>query len=63
MKKKKPRITVLSTWAIPVLTYSFGIIEWTDTDFEGLTRLTRRLLYKISLPQSKFIYAGKEFKT
>jgi hypothetical protein len=43
-------------WAISVLTYSSGIIEWTDTDFEGLDRLTKSLLYKIPLPPSKFVY-------
>lgn len=52
----KNQIIALSTWEIPVLTYSFGIIGWTDTDFEGLDRLTRRLLYKIPFPPSKFIY-------
>jgi len=52
----KNQIIALSTWAVPVLTYSFGIIGWTDTDFEGLDKLTRRLLYKIPLPPSKFIY-------
>ena len=39
----KKKVITLSTWAIPVLTYSFGIIEWTYTDFEDLDGLTRRL--------------------
>jgi len=38
--------TELNTWAIPVLTYSFGIIKWTETDHEAVYRLTRRLLTK-----------------
>ena len=42
----KNHITVLNIWAVLVLTYSFGTIKWTDTDFEGLDRLTRRLLTK-----------------
>lgn len=52
----KKQIITLSTWAISVLTYSFGIIEWIDTDFEGLDRLIRRLLCKIPLPPPTFVY-------
>jgi len=36
-------IIALNTWAVPVLTYSFGIIKWTDTDLEGCYRLTSGL--------------------
>ena len=40
----KNQITAFNTRAIPVLTYLFGIIKWTDTDLKGLDRLARRLL-------------------
>lgn len=31
----------INTYAIPLLTYSFGIIKWTQTDLENINRLTR----------------------
>lgn len=33
----------VNTYAVPVLTYSFGIIKWTDTDLDQLNRMTRTL--------------------
>ncbi|KAL4720164.1 hypothetical protein ACJJTC_008346 [Scirpophaga incertulas] len=36
----------INTYAIPVLTYSFGVIKWTKTDIEQLERLTRTTLTK-----------------
>lgn len=36
----------ISTFAIPVLTYSFGIIHWSQTDLENLQRLVRTTLTK-----------------
>lgn len=38
--------TAINTWAIPTLTYSFGILKYTDSDLQELDRLTRRLLTK-----------------
>lgn len=34
-------IKAVNTYAVPVLTYSFGIIKWTTTDLDRLNRLTR----------------------
>ncbi|XP_031333830.1 uncharacterized protein LOC116163840 [Photinus pyralis] len=36
----------VNTYAIPTLTYSFGIIKWTDTDLENINILTRAQLTK-----------------
>lgn len=36
----------INTFAIPVLTYSFGIIGWSDTDLQSLMRKTRTELTK-----------------
>uniref|UniRef100_A0A336M9S3 CSON013850 protein n=1 Tax=Culicoides sonorensis TaxID=179676 RepID=A0A336M9S3_CULSO len=39
-------ITSINSWAIPVLTYSFGIVKWSNSDLEALDRTTRRMLKK-----------------
>ncbi|KAJ8952311.1 hypothetical protein NQ318_017204 [Aromia moschata] len=39
-------IKAINSWAVPVLTYSFGIVKWSITDLDELDRLTRRLLTK-----------------
>jgi len=36
----------INTLAIPVLTYSFGVIAWTDTDLDNVMRKTRTTLTK-----------------
>lgn len=36
----------LNTFAIPVLTYTFGVVKWTRTELESVERATRRLLTK-----------------
>jgi hypothetical protein len=33
-------------WALPAATHSFGIIKWSDTELDGLDRLTKRLQTK-----------------
>lgn len=38
--------TAINTFAIPVLSYSFGIIKWTRTDLEAVNRLNRTELTK-----------------
>ena len=44
----KSKIIAINTYAIPVglLTYSFGIIKWTQTDIHALEILTRTTLTK-----------------
>lgn len=42
----KNLITALNSWAIPVLTYTFGILKWSDADLNDLDRLTRSLMTK-----------------
>lgn len=39
-------ITAINSWAVPVLTYSFGILKWSDTDLNALDRKTRTLMTK-----------------
>lgn len=36
----------INTYAIGVLTYSFGIVRWSETDLEALNTLTRTQCYK-----------------
>jgi hypothetical protein len=38
------KIKAINTYAIPILTYSFGIISWSNTDLESLERLVRKTL-------------------
>lgn len=44
----------INTFAIPVLTYSFGIIPWNDTEMEEIQRRTRTILtqYRYHHPKS-----------
>lgn len=42
----KHLIKALNTYAIPILTYSFGIIKWSKTDIEQIERITRTTLTK-----------------
>lgn len=42
----KNMIKAINTFAVPVYTYSFGIIPWSDTDLEDIQRLTRTILTK-----------------
>ncbi|XP_030747689.1 uncharacterized protein LOC115876144 [Sitophilus oryzae] len=36
----------INCWAIPTLSYSFGILKWSDTDLDELDKTTRRTLTK-----------------
>lgn len=42
----KNLITAINSWAIPALTYSSGVIKWSQTDLDELDRRTRVLLTK-----------------
>ena len=42
----KNTFKAINTYAIPILTYSFGVINWTNTDLESLHRKTRTLFTK-----------------
>ncbi|XP_063899231.1 uncharacterized protein LOC135119187 [Helicoverpa armigera] len=42
----KHLIKALNTYAIPILTYSFGIIKWSKTDIQQIERTTRTTLTK-----------------
>ncbi|CAH2226971.1 jg17912 [Pararge aegeria aegeria] len=42
----KHLIKALNTFAIPILTYSFGVIKWSKTDIEQIERITRTTLTK-----------------
>ena len=39
----------INTYAMPILTYSFGIIKWNNTELEELNRLTRTQCYKYKI--------------
>jgi hypothetical protein len=49
----KNKIKAINTYAIPVLTYSLGIIKWTQTDIERLERVTRTTLTKFRMHHPK----------
>ena len=40
----KNTIKAINTYAIPVLTFSFGIVKWTPTDLENVLTKMRTLL-------------------
>lgn len=40
----KSKINAINAWAIPAVTYSFGVVKWTSTDLERLDRLIRTSL-------------------
>ena len=37
-------ITAINRWAVPVVRYTAGIIDWTQTELEDLDRKTRKLM-------------------
>ena len=39
-------IKAVNTYAVPVLTYSFGVVKWCYTDLEALQRKMRTILTK-----------------
>ena len=51
---EKNTIKAINTYAIPVLTFSFGIVKWTPTDLENLQIKLRTLLtrYRFHLPRA-----------
>jgi hypothetical protein len=42
----KNKIKAINSWSIPAMTYSFGMINWSETDLEALNRQIRTLLTK-----------------
>jgi hypothetical protein len=59
----KNMFKAINTYAIPVLTFSFGIIKWMHADLENLQIKTRALLtrYRIRHPHTTkdSVYHGK----
>jgi hypothetical protein len=49
----KNKVKAINTYAVPILTYSFGIIKWTQTDLQELQRLTRTTLSKFRMHHPK----------
>jgi hypothetical protein len=47
------KIKAINTYAIPILTYSFGIISWSNTDLKSLERLVRKTLTNHSMHHPK----------
>lgn len=35
------KVKAINTFAVPLLTYSFGVVKWTKTDLEALERAVR----------------------
>ena len=42
--QRKEQIMVINSWAISVLTYGFGIIQWLKSEIEKIDRKTRKIL-------------------
>eukprot|EP00116_Pleurobrachia_bachei_P000806 sb/3461068/ len=40
----KNLVTAINTWAIPVIRYGAGILDWTATEAKGLDMMTRKIL-------------------
>jgi hypothetical protein len=40
----KNKIKAINTWAIPLLTYSFGVLNWARTDLESIQRGIRKTM-------------------
>lgn len=38
------KIETINTWAVPTLTYPFGVIKWPDTELKEVDRATRKFL-------------------
>lgn len=53
----KSLFTAINTWAIPCLTYSFGILTWSQTDLREIDRTIRTILtkYGVHHPHSSTI--------
>lgn len=49
----KNMVKAINTYAIPLLAYSFGVIDWTDTDIRGIQRKTSRILTNARLHHPK----------
>lgn len=40
----KNKIKAINSWAIPVLTYTFGVLKWSTTDLEAINRKIRTIM-------------------
>lgn len=49
----KNLINAINTYAVPVLTYSFGILKYSDTDLNELDRMTRTTFTKFRIHHPK----------
>lgn len=49
----KNLITAINTYAVPILTYSFGILKYSDTDLRNLDILTRTTFTKFRIHHPK----------
>lgn len=46
-------IKAINTYATPILTYSFGILKWTDTELAEVQRTTRTMMTKYNIHHPK----------
>lgn len=60
------KTTAINIFAIPILTYSFGVMRWSDTELEALNTLTRshchkyRIIHHIHSALKRFILDREE---
>lgn len=49
----KNKIKAINSWCIPILTYSFGVIHWSQTDLDNLNTMIRTTLTKYRMHHPK----------
>jgi len=56
--KARNKITAIGALAVPILRYSFGMINWRTEEMKKIDRKTRKMLtmYKIHHPKAEIDY-------
>ena len=47
------KIMAINSLAIPILSYSFGVVNWSKTDVQGMDRKTRKILTMFKMPHPR----------
>ncbi|XP_030767020.1 uncharacterized protein LOC115890810 [Sitophilus oryzae] len=42
----KEKIVAINSWAVPLITYTYGVLKWSDTELKEMDRATRIILTK-----------------
>lgn len=52
----KDKIKAINIYPVPILTFSFGLIKWNDTDLDWLNTLTRTTCYNTNTKCTIYIF-------